>query len=378
MAPERKNKDLIWTVSSASVIIISLLIQFFVTNCGLLLTHDSLQYLAASQSFYEQGIFTGSDGSPYVFWPPLLPIILSVFTDPQEAMVWINLILSALVGVMLSRLASQHLKDNGLRISFLIAWMWGVHQLLISVFLWSELFFLLLLLLFAELVIRSTSSRAALAGAFIVGFLLCLQRNAGLFIVPAAGLWFLLKEDAPRSPRSAFIILLSAAGGAWWNATNMFGTISTGVSNLDYFSFVLDNVLIVTDGVAQSVLPFTILSIPVAIVIVASPIVLIWPSRKLSDSFLLMALICCFYIAGMATLFKLDHGDADRYAAVILPFLLLTVFRIIENVFRKANKMIRIVLLIGMLAWLAYPLIRTGRNALQWHQVSCGEAVRPL
>jgi hypothetical protein len=375
MAPDHKTRDLRWIVCSSCVIVISLLIQFYITNCGLLLTYDSREYLAAAQSFSEQGVFLGRDGGPYVFWPPLFPLILSFFDDPAGAMVWINLVVSACIGVLIMRLASQHLNAFGLRIGFLMAWMWGVHQLLISVFLWSELFFLLLLLLFAEFVVRATASRAALAGAFVTGFLLCLERNAGLFIVPAASLWFLLKGGQKKSFTPALVILLSVAGGVWWNVTNMFGSVSTAVSELDYFSFVLDNIHITTDGLAQSILPFKIFSIPFAILIIVAPVVLIWPSRRLSDHFLLMALICCFYIAGMAILFELDPGDADRYAAVILPFILLTIFRVFENIFRKANNMIGTILLIGMLAWLAYPLARTAKNALQWHEVNCNESV---
>src|SRR5688572_17596485 len=98
MAPDRKTKELRWKVACGGVIVISLLIQFYVTNCGLLLTYDSREYLSAANSFNEQGVFMGTDGTPYVFWPPLFPMILSLFADPQAAMVWINLVVSALIG----------------------------------------------------------------------------------------------------------------------------------------------------------------------------------------------------------------------------------------------------------------------------------------
>ena len=372
MVEDRKGNDARWIILSASVIVLSLLIQFYVTNCGLLQTHDSHEYLSAAKSFRMHGTLAGSDGTPYVFWPPLFPVILSIFKDAATAMIWVNLILSGCVGVLMSRLASRHLNDFRMRTGFLVAWMMGVHQLLISVFLWSELIFLLLLLAFVEHVILSVTSRRSLAFAFVLGTLLCLQRNAGLFVVPAASVWLMFREgNKLRSPGPALILLLSTSGGLWWNATNMFGSIATRVTDLDYFSFILDNVMVVTDGLSQSVLPFTTFSIPIAFLIVASPIALIWPSRKLSAHFFLMALICCFYLAGMAILFQLDHGDADRYAAVILPFLLLFIFKIVERGYIKSNKMIRTIMLVAMIVWLAYPLMRTVKNALQWHEVSC-------
>lgn len=365
-----------WKLSCAFIIFIALVIQFYVTQCGLLLTHDSREYLSAAKSFAENGTLTGSDGAPYVFWPPLFPVFLSLFAHPEAVMVWINLVLSGVVGILVARLASQHLSDLRLRTGYLIAWMLGVHQLLISVFLWSELVFLVLLLCFAEQVIRAAHSPRALALAFLLGFLLCLQRNAGLFIVPAAALWLTFNEgNKLRSIGRATVVFLSTAGGIWWNVANMYGSVRTRVSDLDYFSAVLDNVLVVTDGIAQSILPFTIFSIPIALVVFMSPIVLIWPTRRLSDHFLLMALICCFYLAGMSVLFQLDPGDADRYSAVILPFLLLMVFRSVENIYRKPVKMIRTILFAGMICWLAYPLLRTAKNALQWHEVSCNESV---
>jgi hypothetical protein len=376
MVPDRKINDARWMILSAAVIILSLLIQFYVTNCGLLLTNDSREYLFAAKSFREHGVLTGTDGAPYVFWPPLFPMILSLFKDAATVMIWINLVLSGCVGVLISRLASRHLSDIRLRTGFLVSWMLGIHQLLISVFLWSELIFLVLLLAFVEQVIRSTTSQRSLVFAFLLGALLCLQRNAGLFVVPAAAIWLMFGDDNKlKSPWRALIVMLSIAGGLWWNVTNMFGTITTRVTDLDYFSFILDNVMIVTDGLSKSILPFTTFSIPIAMLIVVSPIVLIWPSRKLSGDFFLMALTCCFYLAGMAIVFRLDPGDADRYAAVILPFLLLFIFKILERGYTKSSKMIRTILLVAMIGWLAYPLMRTVRNALQWNEGNCSGQV---
>src|SRR5688572_11016985 len=142
MVPGRKSNDARWMILSAAIIVLSLVIQFYVTNCGLLLTHDSLEYLSAAIGFREHGVLTGTDGTPYVFWPPLFPLILSFFKDAPTVMVWINLALSGCVGVLISRLGSRHLTDVRLRTAFLASWMLGIHQLLISVFLWSELIFL--------------------------------------------------------------------------------------------------------------------------------------------------------------------------------------------------------------------------------------------
>src|SRR5688572_27443379 len=142
MVPAKKSSDTRWMILSSSVIVLSLVIQFYVTNCGLLLTHDSREYLSAARSFREHGVLTGTDGTPYVFWPPLFPLILSFFKDATTVMVWINLALSGCVGVFISKLASRHLTDVRLRTALLASWMLGIHQLLISVFLWSELIFL--------------------------------------------------------------------------------------------------------------------------------------------------------------------------------------------------------------------------------------------
>lgn len=361
-----------WRIVCTCIIVASLLNQFIVTRCGLLLTHDSREYLSAASSFANEGVLLGSDGSPYVFWPPLLPIILSFFSEPQSAMVWIHLGLSALVGVLIARLASQHLSDFRFKVGFVTVWMLGVHQLLISVFLWSELLFVVVLLSFVEQVIRSDKSNIATLLSFALGTLLCLQRNAGLFIVPAAALWIIIKGNfSLKAFAQASIVFLSTIGGLWWNASNMYGTVPGAVSNLEYFSALGHNTTVVTDGISAAIVPLTILSIPIAIAIVCSPVVLILSAQWRPNNYVLMALICCFYLVGMAILFRLDHGDADRYAAVILPFFLLACFKVVENFHQKANNAVRMIILAGMICWIIYPLLRTAKNAIQWREVSC-------
>jgi hypothetical protein len=286
-------------------------------------------------------------------------------------MQWIHLVLSALIGLLVWMATTRLLSDDRFRISFFIAFMCGVYQLMISVFLWSELLFLVLLLLFSESLIRCRLSLWALSGVFIFGTLMCLQRNAGLFLVPAAALWiWLVIADRRKSVLAAVFTLTSTWAGVWWNVSNMFVS-KTEVSELQYGEFIWPNFLMMTDGLTRSLVPITVLSIPFAMLMVAIPAVLLWRNRQKSPEPFLGILYVGAYVGGISTLFEMDPSDADRYTAVILPSLMLPIFVVSEKFFKSGAKIVRQVVLAVMFVWLLYPLARTLKNAFQWHESSC-------
>ena len=58
------------------------------------LTHDSIQYITAARSVQTGEGFISLEGKPFVFWPPLLPALLSTSNffaiTPEELARYVN------------------------------------------------------------------------------------------------------------------------------------------------------------------------------------------------------------------------------------------------------------------------------------------------
>ena len=212
---------------------------------------------------------------------------------------------------------------------------------MIGVFLWSELLFLLLLLLFARALEKN------FIVAVILGFLLCLQRNAGLFFVIGAALWY---WDARKS---IILFVIAASGVVAWN-------LYAGIYNeYGYFMSLSNNTRVVSNELMRVIAPA-----PGFILIVFTAFLIFVLKKNLY-----LILIGC-YLVGLVSIFRFESYDADRYVAVIVPFFLVCSFRGLEILLLKQTSSVRKVLMIAAVCWLVYPFSRTVKNAVQWHNLS--------
>lgn len=361
-------------VGVATAILAGLSVQFYAHGCGLLLTSDSREYLAAAVAFSTNGSLRLSDGSPYLFWPPLYPLILSALPNPIGFMSILHLVLSALVGWQSYRLAKDYLEMPALRLTLVVLTSCGLHLLLISTFLWSELFFLVLLMVFIEQVEKGQSSRRHLAFAMLAGWLMCLQRNAGIFVVLASTIWFVSQYRSPRDVyRSLLFIIVTASGWMIWNGYVFFISPSSGgMRELQFFASVLFNLEGLAIAAAKSFIPVEG-SVAVIAFLVAAGITtwLIVTDLRTDKRLQHAVIIVIVYIAGMAMLFELDPADGDRYLAVITPVILVCVLRAGQNLLLRQTPTRQLVLGVLIALWMVYPLARSWKNAAQWHQSSC-------
>ena len=76
----------IWIVIALSIGLI-----IYSTWCGIGLTYDSFDYLAAASSFQKDGILRNHNGGPYFFHAPLFPVLVSILgEDPLAKIKFIN------------------------------------------------------------------------------------------------------------------------------------------------------------------------------------------------------------------------------------------------------------------------------------------------
>lgn len=319
--------------TTAGLIAVAAALQVYAHWGGLLQTGDSCHYIAAAKSF-KQSFTLGAD---YKYFPPLFPLVLSVF---GSYWIWIHVLLSIAVSLLIIEQTSV-IKNGVIRFVCQASIISGVHLLMIGVFLWSELLFLLLLLLF----VRSLEKN--FVAAVILGFFLCLQRNAGIFFIAGAALWY---WDLRKS---IILFVIGSSGVVAWN-------VYAGIAGeYDYFASFFHNTSVIATELMRVIAPVPAVILPVVIGF------LIYFLRK--D--LLLVLMAC-YVAGLVVIFRFEAYDADRYIAVIVPFFLISAFRAFEIVVEKQTSGVQKMLMIVVVCWLLYPFSRTVKNAVQWHNVS--------
>lgn len=316
-----------WRVASIVLVIFAVLLQLYGHWGGLLQTGDSCHYLGAAKSLRENFTF----GADYKYFPPLFPIVLFV-VNPY----WLHLVLVVLVSLLIID-QSKVIENEVVRFVCQASIILGVHLLMIGVFLWSELLFLLLLLMFVKAV------KENFIAAVIIGFFLCLQRNAGFFFVIGAALWY---WDLRKS---ILLFVISSSGVIAWN---LYAGIA---SEYDYFASFFYNLNLIANELMKVIAP-----IPGVFVLV----VIYFLKRDL------LLVLMAAYVAGLASIFQFEWYDADRYVAVIVPFFLIAVFRAAEILLAKQTSRLQKMLMIVVVCWLLYPFSRTVKNAVQWHNLS--------
>ena len=314
------------------VVLLSLALQWYSHAGGLLYTPDSCSYMAATKTF---------DG--YLHWPPLFPVVLFVF---GSVWYWMQLLITGAIGILVINQTKKMIADPVLQLLCLISIMLGVHLLMIGVFLWSELLFVLILLCFVKAL---EEDRFVLA--IILGFLLCLQRHAGLFFVIGAAVWM---WDLRRS---LLLLFISSSGFVAWN---IYASV---IDDNQYLHSIPQNLSVMSASMMRSLLP-----IPgIFLLIVVGVMIYFLRSDKKTR---LMSILVLTYFFGMICLVLFLVDDIERFMAVVIPFFMILVFRTLEMVAARQTSVARKMLIVLVICWLMYPLSRTVKNAVQWHNLS--------
>ncbi len=362
------------------ITILSIGLQWYTHGFGLLKTHDSYQYLSAAHSLSTSHSLVDQNGHHFLFWPPLFPIILSAIPNAEQTLVWVNMLITLSIAVVVYLLIKRFIKNLILAILCFVQIMLSVHLLLISTFLWSELIFLFLTVLFIHQLLQKPVSALSFYIAIGLGFLLCLQRNAGFFIVTGGAIWTWVSEIQSNKKYLNALLLLTGgtSGGLVWNiyVWTSFPHHHIGLSN-ELFQYAYHNLQVLLAATVNLVLPVPVFTILI-FTILALLIVLVLKNELRSKApiqlllllsatyFLFFGLVLTINITGS----KIDIGEGDRFISVISPFLHMLIFKSTEVICAKFNPKFRLVVYIVICCWMSYPIVRTVRNAHQWHLVS--------
>jgi uncharacterized membrane protein YfcA len=79
------------------------------------------------------------------------------------------------------------------------------------------------------------------------------------------------------------------------------------------------------------------------------------------------------YLSGFLFLNDLNVDEADRFISSIVPLMMLIAFYLFELIYLQTKKHLQIVLMLLLCFWMTYPVYRSVKNVLQWHERSCAQ-----
>lgn len=371
-----------WIGAAILIVVFSILIELVVRSCGFLMTPDSYNYISAAKSFKEAGLFLSPDGSHFTNWPPLFPIVLSFFTKPELALTWIQIICKMIIGLFIFLLAEEFLQNTVTKIVYMSAVFFSVHLLLIAVFLWSEIIFMTLLLAHIYLSLNETNKKYYYSLLLLTGFLLCLQRNAGLFMIVSTSLWFMLDKSVflkKRLIRNLVYIIVCSSGLWFWHFYNVIHLHEgSAFYKRAFFEDAVVNLELILSCLGNAFVPVRgFLAESAGVVITTALFFFGLKYFKMNRSHKLLVLCLVFYTVGFVPIPNLDIYDMERYFAIILPVFLLFPLLLVERL--NSDYPGRVTLInICLAMWLVYPVLRMTKNAIQWHEMSCSTAETKL
>ncbi len=364
------------------ITLISLGIQWYARSGGLMWTTDSRHYIAGSQSLRDTGTLIDDDGNPYLFWTPLFPLLLSLFKTPMEAIKWINILCTIFIALQVIKIGNRNIKDCRIRLFYCTFVLLGTHLLLIAVFLWSELIFLLLALSFYNqlLTTKDNGKSKTYNLTLALGFLLCLQRNAGLFIVTGAFLWLISQESRPQKYllKFFFYFMITISGQICWNIYTWI-VKAHGHFNFEesFFQYLAPNLKAYAHSLINVFLP--IRSLEWLFLLILMIIIIRISSKRIHrikaidlSSYLAVSYILLFgiFLSINVAGFPFGFEEGDRFISVIIPFYSLILFKGLDQLVLKVQTRSRKLFIIVIALWLIYPLTRTFINAHRWHERS--------
>jgi hypothetical protein len=187
-------KNLFILLSGAIIYVLS------VYKFGLGITDDSINYLSAASSFPPN--FLKTNGTPFVEWPPLYPVILSLYKITGISVAGFAGIINGIAFILNLFLASKLLyaviKSKYIYYTALLFLLFSVPLLQSHVFIWSEGVFILLLLLTLSAMVKylDTDKYIYFIILIFLSILMSLQRKTGLFFTINFGIiLFTLSKD---------------------------------------------------------------------------------------------------------------------------------------------------------------------------------------
>jgi len=210
-----KRDSLEWLLYSSLAALGFILVFIATDTFGPGVSPDSIGYIAAARSLAEGRGYLNYDGSPFTLWPPLFPTILAVGAsfgiDLLQFARFFNALIFGLTIFIIGQLSSRLFDSHLLRAVATGSALLSFPLLKMSVMVWTEPLFILLVLVFLAQLARIQASQslsfgpvAALAGVVACA---CFKQlvETRRCIIPADGFYEWRKEGKRKVPMWAHL-----------------------------------------------------------------------------------------------------------------------------------------------------------------------------
>jgi hypothetical protein len=372
---------------------------------GIGISSDSTYYLAAAQSFARGQGFLDISGNPYLYWPPLYPVLIGAILRLTGApAMTIALAINALAlgginvvtAILLKRCFPEN--DRWWYLGMAVSWLYLGYQSL-AANLGTDLLYIYLQSIFC-LVGQNLLERRQKSGVLhlsLLALLGSLLRWVGLALVVAEGL-FILIAFRNQFKRAVLYSLTSCSAAAlpvlaWLFGRNylVYGTLF-GVDNQQYVSIGV-NLVFSLERITQWFLPLSVIRAldPRLIILGISAVLLLanrvtnwkrWGQRLISFHMVAVILpVVVYFLAMLFTAVSTDHYETfdDRYQApmflAILVGLFVTLDELVLSHFKGRWRGYATPVFTGLfLVWLIYPAsqlygftLQSRRNGVIFH-----------
>jgi hypothetical protein len=366
---------------SSPVVVISLCLvactAFFLyaTYGSLIWTSDSFQYWGASRSFRQNfSLDTNIGDGAYVYWPPLFPVILSLFKTELAYHIAQGILLNT--SVLLCFLWLKQLTPSKKSASFIILlYTLSVFPYLMSSFLWSEVIFTLFLYLGLWLFAKwEKEQRGWLLLLAMLSFLfMCLQRNAGIFIMIGLSVYCALRYYKSISLLFFLggLILVAVLPNVLWNVYHqLYANEAYEAVEMAYFSNFFSHLALMGQRLCSFFIPS---QLPTNYTVISWSFLLALLIISFTQKTRLPAILLWTYIFLLASMPYLEQ-ESDRFLAPLIPAFLFILYNGIKPLYLRSSKVIRVGVWIIVFCLMSYNVLRTYHNTSQWHERSIHHA----
>ena len=379
-----KHKILLAIIGLIGACFIILLISY----CGVGVSPDSVYYISVARHIADGTGFVGYDGYYFVLQPPLYPLLLAaiikIFSiDPLISAGYLNAILFGFIVYYSGLFLLNHLKSLPLIIIGTLSIMVSFVIIQISLIALSEPLFILFVLLYLNYFdnYRIKGTITSLLFFSTAAALACLTRYVGVIIILSGSISiFIWKRKTLKEMFRHLIIflLITILPTGLWILRNYFLS-STFVGQRADSSYTLsENLLFLFNAMLKWYLPIQIneqqLFFIMLIISAGILALIIFPNKWTKDEIRLKqigpALIFILLYSGIIVISSTTTAYdkiANRLLSPIFVPSFFIMFLILDNILEWISKhfhqrLMPILFLIGIIAWMKYPVTRTIYN----------------
>lgn len=379
-------------------------ILLFITTSkfGLGLSPDSIEYIAVSKNLLEGRGFLSFDGIPVVNWPPFYPVLLSFTSfalgiEAATTALIVNVILFGLIVYSFGNICSKFLNSQLLVVIGLVSILFSIPIFSVSLWGWSELIFILLIIWYINSLISfiENKSKAALIILTLITSLAMLTRYIGVafYFVTIVVMFFYYDDKKSRKYKSIGLYSLAAfiPVSIWLMRNYTVSGTFTGVRGASRYS-VYSNLTLTVEHLLEWYMPVFLANIKIFFIlgVIATAFVL-WSyyHKKIrfkefnlkidKKTFTILIIISATYIVSLilvSTLKAHNPIDSRLLSPVYIPITLI-LFITIQSVYNrlyllKYKKLLRNILFVSVIFYTIHPISVVTQMIIQHYNSGSG------